>query len=74
MLTKLQYMPLKSNHGRKGCENCFIIGTGNEKARMTVMLSVLTEGHKMPPYVILQRKTMPKKKLLAGLICQRSAG
>jgi hypothetical protein len=58
----------------KGVKIVLIIGTGNEKARMTVMLSVLTEGHKMLPYVILQRKTMPKKKLLAGLICQRSAG
>jgi hypothetical protein len=45
---------------------------GNEKTRITVMLSVLANGCKPPPYVILCRKKMLKEKLLAGLIfrCQ----
>jgi hypothetical protein len=40
---------------------------GSEKTRIIIMLSVLTNGWKLPPYVILWRKTMPRDKLLACL-------
>jgi hypothetical protein len=43
-----------------GANSVLISGTGNEKARITVMLGVLASGHKLPPYVILRRKMMPK--------------
>jgi hypothetical protein len=57
----------------KGAKTVLIRETGNEKARITVMLGVLTDGHKLSPYVILQRKRMPKEKLAAGLVfrCQQ---
>jgi hypothetical protein len=51
----------------KGKKTILIRGTGNEKVRITVMLRVLVDGYKLPPYVILWRKTMPKEKLPAGL-------
>jgi hypothetical protein len=35
---------------------------------MTVKLSVLTSRPKLLPYVIFQRKTIPKENLLVGLI------
>ena len=65
-------MPSNTTIDDKGAKSVIIKGTGNEKARMTVMLGVLADGHKLPPYVILRRKTLPKEKLPAGLIfrCQ----
>ena len=40
--------------------------------RITVMLGALADGRKLPPYVILRRKTMPKEDLPKGLVfrCQ----
>jgi hypothetical protein len=32
------------------------------------MLCTLPDGKKLPPYVILKRKTMPKEMLLSGII------
>ncbi|KFV07007.1 Pogo transposable element with KRAB domain, partial [Tauraco erythrolophus] len=45
---------------------------GNEKMCITVMLAVLADGIKLPPYVILKRKTMLKDQLPTGIIvrCQ----
>jgi hypothetical protein len=45
-------------------------GTCNEKTRIAVMLLGLADGHKLPPYVILRRKTILKEKLLVGLVFQ----
>jgi hypothetical protein len=36
-----------------GAKTVLIRGTTNEKARMTVMLSVLSNGHKLPACLIL---------------------
>lgn len=40
------------------------------------MLAVLADGMKLPPYVILKRKTMPKEQLPTGIIvrCQTQDG
>jgi hypothetical protein len=46
-------MPLNVNLEENGVKTVLIRGTGNKKVRMTVMLSVLTNGCKLPPYVIL---------------------
>jgi hypothetical protein len=56
----------------KRAQKVLIKGTVNEKARIAVMLGVLADGRKLPPYVILRRKTMPKEKLPAGPVfrCQ----
>jgi hypothetical protein len=65
-------MSSKVTVSKKGEKTVLIRGTGNEKARITVILGVLASGHKLPSYVMLRRKTMPKEKLLAGLVfrCQ----
>jgi hypothetical protein len=41
---------------------------GHEELRMTVMLSVLADGKKLIPFVILERKDLTKEKLLTGII------
>uniref|UniRef100_A0A8C4SMW6 HTH CENPB-type domain-containing protein n=1 Tax=Erpetoichthys calabaricus TaxID=27687 RepID=A0A8C4SMW6_ERPCA len=42
---------------------------GREKQRCTVMLTILVDGKKLPPYVIFKRKTLPKnEKFLPGII------
>lgn len=42
----------------------------------TVMLAVLADGIKLPPYVVLKRKTMLKEQLPTGIIvrCQNQDG
>jgi hypothetical protein len=61
-------MPSNVTVNEKGAKPVLIRGTGNEKARITVLLDVLTDGHKLLPYVILRRRTMPKEKLPVGLV------
>lgn len=65
-------MPSNTTVNKKGAKSVLIKSTGNEKARITVMLSVLADGRKLPPYVVLRRKTMPKEKLPPGIVyrCQ----
>jgi hypothetical protein len=63
-------MPSNVTVNENGAKTVLIRGTGNKKARITVMLGVLAKGHKLPPYVFLRRKTMPKEKLPAGLVFQ----
>jgi hypothetical protein len=45
---------------------------GGEKMCLNVMLMVLANGAKVPPNVMLNHKTMPKKQLSRGIIvtCQ----
>jgi hypothetical protein len=40
-----------------------LITTGYEKQRITVMLTITTDGFKLPPFIILKRKTFPKKEI-----------
>ena len=37
-----------------------IITTGHEKQRITVCLAAMTDGTKLPPFVVLKGKRMPK--------------
>lgn len=53
---------------KKGAKSVTVKSTGNEKLRITVMLAVLADGNKLPPYVILRRKTLPKENLPQGVI------
>uniref|UniRef100_A0A8C5ADR7 HTH CENPB-type domain-containing protein n=1 Tax=Gadus morhua TaxID=8049 RepID=A0A8C5ADR7_GADMO len=41
---------------------------GEKSVRITVMLTCLADGSKLPPYVILKRKTVPKDPIAAGII------
>jgi len=55
-----------------GGKSVAIKTSGYEKMGVSVMLVVLADGTKLPPYVILNCKTMPKEQLPRGLtvICQ----
>lgn len=55
-------MPRNYTVNVKGEKQVIIKTTGNEKKRITVMLCVTADGGKLPPYVILNRKTIPKKE------------
>ena len=44
----------------KGSKSVIVKTSRNEKARIKVMLTVLADGRKLPPYVVLKRKTIPK--------------
>lgn len=44
--------------------------TGMEKHRCTAMLAVMADGQKLPPYVIFERKTLPKGNCLPGVHVQ----
>jgi hypothetical protein len=68
------YFDMPSNYtvDDKGVKSILIKTSDNEKMRVTVMLTVLADGTKLPPYVILNRKAMPEEQLPIGLIvrCQ----
>uniref|UniRef100_A0A131XQ93 Putative pogo transposable element n=1 Tax=Hyalomma excavatum TaxID=257692 RepID=A0A131XQ93_9ACAR len=53
-------MPSPLTVHEKGSKQVCVRTTGNEKTRVTVMLSCTADGHKHPPYVVFKRKTMPK--------------
>ena len=61
-------MPTNVTVNKKGEKSVLIRTTGNEKSRITVMLAVLADGTKLPPYIIIKRKTMPKEHLPPGII------
>ena len=43
--------------------------TGYEKYRFTVMLACMSDGTKLPPYIVFKRKTLPKGiKFPSGVI------
>jgi hypothetical protein len=47
----------------KGVKEVKIRSTGYEKQRVTVMLCITADGHKLPPYIILNCKTIPKNEM-----------
>ncbi|KAL1419890.1 hypothetical protein MTO96_004643 [Rhipicephalus appendiculatus] len=53
-------MPSALTVHEKGSRQVTVRSTGNEKTRVTVMLSCTADGHKLPPYVVFKRKTLPK--------------
>ena len=55
-------MPRSTTIDETGKKEVRIISTGYEKFRITVMLCILGDGQKLPPYMILKRKTIPKKE------------
>jgi hypothetical protein len=58
-----------------GTKMALITCTGNDKTVITIILSVLAGKLKLPPYIILQKITMLKEKLLAGQVfwCQEKS-
>ena len=61
-------MPAPVTVHKKGEKSVLVKSTGNEKSRITVMLACLADGTKLPPYVILRRKTIPKDPMPPGII------
>jgi len=51
-----------------GGKSVAIKTSGYEKMGVSVMLVVLADGTKLPPYEILNCKTMPKEQLPRGLM------
>jgi hypothetical protein len=62
-------MPLDTTVNKRGEKNITIISGGNEKQRCTMMLCVMVDGRKLPPYIVLKRKTLPKINM-TGIIVQ----
>ncbi|KAK8758329.1 hypothetical protein V5799_004041 [Amblyomma americanum] len=52
----------------KGKKSVFVQTTGAERQRCTVMLCVTADGRKLPHYVILKRKTIPKGVFPKGIV------
>lgn len=65
-------MPMSRTVNETGAPQVRIRTTGNEKTRLTVMLACLADGHKLPPYIIFRRKTIPKEPFPSNVIvrCQ----
>uniref|UniRef100_A0A1A7X7M9 HTH CENPB-type domain-containing protein n=1 Tax=Iconisemion striatum TaxID=60296 RepID=A0A1A7X7M9_9TELE len=61
-------MPSSVTVHKKGEKSVIVKSTGNEKNRVTVMLACLADGTKLPPYVILKRKTVPKEPMPVGIV------
>ena len=61
-------MPTPATVHKKGEKSVIVKSTGNEKSHVTVMLACLADGTKLPPYVILKRKTAPKEAMPAGIV------
>jgi len=47
---------------KKGMMEVLLKTTGYEKLRLTVMLAATADGRKLPPLLILKRKTLPKSE------------
>jgi hypothetical protein len=61
-------MPGETTVNKAGEKTVHVRTSGAEKQRCTVMLGITADGHKLPPYVIFKRKTMPKEKLPPGIL------
>lgn len=61
-------MPVSRTVNSVGAPEVRIRTTGNEKNRITVMLACLADGHKLPPYIIFRRKTVPKETFPRNVI------
>ena len=58
------YLDMPPNYmlERKDEEEVLLKTTGCEKFRLTVMLAATADGRKLPPLLILKRKTLPKSE------------
>jgi hypothetical protein len=61
-------MPANTTVDTKFSKSVLVKTTGHEKLRITMMLSVLADGRKLIPFVILKRKNLPKEEVLTEII------
>ena len=52
----------------KGEHDVTINTSGHKEDRFTARLTCTADSGKLPPYVVLKRKTLPKNKFPAGII------
>lgn len=69
-------MPRNYTVNSRGAKEIKIKTTGYEKQRVTVMLCITADGHKLPPYLILNRKTIPKNETFPKdvIVCAQKNG
>jgi len=56
-------MPPNYTMEKKGVKEVLLKTTGCEKLRLAVMLAATADGRKLPPLLILKRKTLPKSEV-----------
>lgn len=57
-----------------GSSSVNILTTGHEKSRFTIMLCCMADGTKLLPYVVFNRKNLPKNlKFPSGIIARAQA-
>jgi hypothetical protein len=68
--TAVFYAPRNYTTNFKGEKQVAMKTTGYEKLHVTVMLCITTNGNKLPPYIILNRKTVQKENFCKDVIVQ----
>jgi hypothetical protein len=61
------HVPADTTVDTKGSKSVLVKTTGHEKLRITVMLSVLADGRKPTPFVVLTERVFQKKNFLLVL-------
>jgi hypothetical protein len=61
-------MPRNYTINLKGGKQLTMKTTGYEKLCVAVMLCIIVNGNKLPPYIILTRKTVQKENFCKGVI------
>jgi len=56
----------------KGVKEVLLKTTGCEKVRLTVMLAATADGRKLPPLLILKRKTLQKSEVSPKVVIVRA--
>jgi len=67
-------MPPNYTLEKKGVKEVLLKTTGCEKLRLTVMLAATAVGRKLPPLLILKRKTLPKSEAFSKDVIVRAQG
>jgi hypothetical protein len=67
-------MPLDTMVHKKGDKNVTVRTGDNEKQQCTVMLCTVADGRKLPPYIVLKRKTLPKVNVKGVIIQAQESG
>lgn len=53
-------MPVNSTVELNGAEQVRLLSSGNEKTWAVAMLTCTADGHKLVPFLVFKRKTVPK--------------
>jgi hypothetical protein len=67
-------MSLDTTVHKKGDKNVTVRIGGIEKQWCTVMLCITVDGRKLPPYIVLKRKTLPKGNVKGVIIQAQDSG